>query len=55
ARWAHIAFTLYPDNEIVMQSLDHRHFDTIWKRFRFAWYNVRIPNTELPGQVNSMV
>ncbi|WP_436976612.1 hypothetical protein, partial [Salmonella enterica] len=24
-------------------------------RFRFAWYTVRIPNSELPGQVNSMV
>lgn len=55
ARWAHFAFTLYPDNEIVMDCLDHLHFDSFWKRFRFAWYTVRIPNSELPGQVNSMV
>lgn len=55
ARWAHFAFTLYPDNEIVMDCLDHLHFDSFWKRFRFAWYTVRIPNSELLGQVNSMV
>ncbi|WP_254890948.1 hypothetical protein, partial [Salmonella enterica] len=24
------------DNEIVMDCLDHLHFDSFWKRFRFA-------------------
>lgn len=55
ARWAHFALTLYPDNEIVIDCLDHLHFSRFWKRFRFAWYTVRIPDSELPGQVNSMV
>ncbi|WP_375295513.1 hypothetical protein, partial [Escherichia coli] len=30
-------------------------FSSLWKRCRYAWYTFRIPASELPGQVNSMV
>ncbi len=54
ARWAHFFITLYPEHELFMD-LDALHFDSFWKRWRFAWYTSRIPDSELPGQVNSMV
>lgn len=55
ARWTHFADTLYPDNEIVRDCLYKVHFDTRWKRMRYTWHTVRIPASELPGQVNPMV
>lgn len=54
ARWAHFFITLYPEHELFMD-LDALHFDSFWKRWRFAWYTSRIPDSVLPGQVNSMV
>ncbi|HGX9477736.1 TPA: hypothetical protein QIB73_003130, partial [Escherichia coli] len=55
ARWTHFAESLYPDNEIIADCLYHLHFSSLWKRCRYAWYTFRIPASELPGQVNSMV
>ncbi|MFP8734519.1 DUF4034 domain-containing protein [Klebsiella aerogenes] len=55
ARWTHFAVTLYPHSEIIEDCLYHLHFSSLSKRLRFAWYTFRIPDTELPGQVNTMV
>lgn len=55
ARWAHFAEALYPDSDVVRDCLAVVHFDTFWKRLRYAWHTARIPASELPGEVNPMV
>ncbi|KEY60660.1 DUF4034 domain-containing protein [Serratia sp. DD3] len=54
-RWAYFARRLFPDSEVVEDCLYPLHGSSRWKRYRFAWLATRISDTELPGQVNSMV
>ncbi|MGN9526326.1 hypothetical protein ACTMQE_08075 [Escherichia coli] len=55
ARWTHFASLYIQITKLLQIAFIISHFSSLWKRWSHAWYTFRIPASELPGQVNSMV